>query len=336
MSKPTHLLLVSQSVEQEQKLFAWTLAFAKQHGATVTVLRVLPEIDHGVFYWFTEVVADVTLNKITPEEVKAKQCQNVLTELSAWQAQAKAVGVVLDVQVLFGKLFYRAIQYVLNQSVDWLIKQTDEASHSLTEHIFDSHDLHLLRKCPCSVLLYKHGTPLPFKKVMACLDVNLDEGFDLDRESNIRHPDELNQRILGEAINMVSAELPYLEVLHAWQADAENLVRHWNTDFSEEDMFRFTETIRHQHLTAIEVEINALNTTDVEIEYVLPKGKAEEVIPPIVEQHKVDLLVMGTLGRHGLPGIIIGNTSESILEQVNCSVLALKPNDFISPVKPSF
>jgi len=41
---------------------------------------------------------------------------------------------------------------------------------------------------------------------------------------------------------------------------------------------------------------------------------------------------LGTLGRNGLPGMIIGNTSESILEKINCSVLALKPDDFVSPI----
>ncbi|VAW45465.1 hypothetical protein MNBD_GAMMA03-1742 [hydrothermal vent metagenome] len=340
MTELSHLLLVSKSVEQEQKLFDWTLDFAKQYQAKVTVLQVLPKIDHGLFYWFAEVVAD-TVPNVTPDEVMEKQRQEVLTKFATWQAQAKQKGVVLEVQIEFGKQFYRAIQYVLNHSVDWLIKQTDKKqtdniSYGLTKHIFDSHDLHLLRKCPCPVLLHKHGTHLPFKKVMACLDVNLDDGFDDAEGNNVRQADEFNQRILMAAIKMLNSDDPSLEVLHAWQAEAENLVRHWNTDFSERDMFQFIEMIRHQHLSAIEVEIDALNVANIDninIEPILPKGKAEEVIAPIVEQHKVDLLVMGTLGRYGLPGMIIGNTSESILEQVNCSVLALKPNHFVSPVK---
>jgi len=46
----------------------------------------------------------------------------------------------------------------------------------------------------------------------------------------------------------------------------------------------------------------------------------------------VDLIVMGTLSRTGIPGYFIGNTSESILSQVNCSVLTMKPPGFVSPV----
>jgi len=311
----THLLLVSQSVEDEQALFDWTLGVAKKQGAKVSVLRVLPEMDQGLFSWFDELI---------PEEVKARQKQAVLAEFEGWYTQAKEAGVVLEIQVEFGKLFYRAIQYVLNQSVDWLIKQTDEASHALTAHIFDSHDLHLLRKCPCPVLLHKHGTPLPFQKVMACIDVDLD--------GDLTKPDAFNQTILNIALTVVEQDKANVEVLHAWQADTENWVHYWNTDLPEEALFQFREGVRSQHLKAVEVEVEALNMPNRTIEPVLPKGEAAKVIPPVVALHQVDLLVMGTLGRHGLPGIIIGNTSESILEQVNCSVLALKPGSFVSPV----
>ncbi len=319
MAQLTHLLLVSQSTEHEQALFEWTLDFAKKQGAKVSVLRVLPEIDHGIFAWFEGAV---------PDDVIARQKQAALAEFEAWYNQAKEKGVTLQLQVEFGKVFYRAIQYVLNESVDWVIKQTDKVSHSLTAHIFDSNDLHLLRKCPCPVLLHKHGAHLPFKKIMACVDVDL--------EADLTQPTDFNQTILNTALRVVEQDNAHLEVLHAWQAETEHLVRYWNSDLSEKDLFQFRESVRTQHLNAIEVEINALKATNVTMEPVLPKGKAEEVIPPIVERHQVDLLVLGTLGRHGLPGIIIGNTSESILEQVNCSVLALKPNDFISPVKPRF
>ncbi len=317
MTALTHLLLVSTSVKHEQTLFDWTLNLAQNQGAKLSVLRVLPEMDQGLFSWFDALI---------PEEVKAREKQTVLTEFEGWYSQAKEAGVKLEIQIEFGKVFYRAIQYVLNHSVDWLIKKTDEASHALTAHIFDSHDLHLLRKCPCPVLLHKHGTCLPFKKVMACLDVDLD--------ADLTKPDAFNQSILNSALKVVEQDGANLEVLHAWQADTENWVRYWNTDISEKALFQFREEVRSQHLKAIEVELEALNIPNATVETVLPKGEATEVIPPIVALHQVDLLVMGTLGRHGLPGMIIGNTSESILEQVNCSVLALKPSHFVSPVLP--
>lgn len=41
---------------------------------------------------------------------------------------------------------------------------------------------------------------------------------------------------------------------------------------------------------------------------------------------------MGSVARTGIPNFIMGNTAESILGQVKCSVLVVKPDGFISPV----
>jgi hypothetical protein len=41
---------------------------------------------------------------------------------------------------------------------------------------------------------------------------------------------------------------------------------------------------------------------------------------------------MGTIGRSGVPGLLIGNTAERMLSAVDCSILALKPEGFVSPV----
>jgi len=41
-----------------------------------------------------------------------------------------------------------------------------------------------------------------------------------------------------------------------------------------------------------------------------------------------DLLVMGSVARSGIPGLVVGNTAEKILGHVDCSVLVLKPKGF--------
>jgi nucleotide-binding universal stress UspA family protein len=49
-------------------------------------------------------------------------------------------------------------------------------------------------------------------------------------------------------------------------------------------------------------------------------------------QLEADLIVMGTVARTGIPGFIMGNTAEAILNQIDCSVLAIKPPGFVTPV----
>ena len=51
-----------------------------------------------------------------------------------------------------------------------------------------------------------------------------------------------------------------------------------------------------------------------------------------VKQQTIELLVMGTVARAGISGLITGNTAEKLLPQIPCSVLAVKPSGFKSPV----
>ncbi len=57
------------------------------------------------------------------------------------------------------------------------------------------------------------------------------------------------------------------------------------------------------------------------------------MIPNFAKDHDVDLVVMGTLGRLSDRGVFIGDTAERILNRLECSVLALKPAGFVSPVQ---
>ena len=59
------------------------------------------------------------------------------------------------------------------------------------------------------------------------------------------------------------------------------------------------------------------------------------MIPELAAKLEVGLIVMGTVSRTGVDGLLIGNTAEKILRQVDCSVLAVKPDGFITPVRLS-
>jgi nucleotide-binding universal stress UspA family protein len=70
----------------------------------------------------------------------------------------------------------------------------------------------------------------------------------------------------------------------------------------------------------------------VELQVVEGLSVADTAILEFIEHHQIDLLLMGTVARGGLPGVAIGNTAERLLTHVPCSMLAVKPADFKSPV----
>ena len=65
------------------------------------------------------------------------------------------------------------------------------------------------------------------------------------------------------------------------------------------------------------------------------KGGARKEVPTLAKRLQVDCIVMGTVARTGVRGFIMGNTAETILEQIDCSVLAIKPQGFVTPVTPA-
>jgi len=64
----------------------------------------------------------------------------------------------------------------------------------------------------------------------------------------------------------------------------------------------------------------------------LIKGWARKEIPALIRELGADLVVMGSVARTGISGLLMGNTAEMILTQIDCSVLAAKPQGFVSPV----
>jgi nucleotide-binding universal stress UspA family protein len=63
------------------------------------------------------------------------------------------------------------------------------------------------------------------------------------------------------------------------------------------------------------------------------EGEAGHLIPELATAKEVELIVMGTVSRTGVAGLLIGNTAERILHQVDCSVLTVKPDGFVTPVR---
>lgn len=63
------------------------------------------------------------------------------------------------------------------------------------------------------------------------------------------------------------------------------------------------------------------------------RGEPWQWIVSTASRVDADFTVMGTLGRGGMEGILIGNTAETVLHSNGGSVLAVKPDGFVSPLR---
>jgi nucleotide-binding universal stress UspA family protein len=58
----------------------------------------------------------------------------------------------------------------------------------------------------------------------------------------------------------------------------------------------------------------------------LRKGAVWEVISDVVRRNEIDLLVLASHGRHGIPRMVLGSVAEDVFRNVSCPVLTVGPD----------
>jgi nucleotide-binding universal stress UspA family protein len=71
---------------------------------------------------------------------------------------------------------------------------------------------------------------------------------------------------------------------------------------------------------------------DIQHHVHLVRGVPDSLIPQMADEKEIDLIIMGTVSRTGIAGLLIGDTAEFVLRQVQCAVLTVKPKGFVTPV----
>ena len=61
------------------------------------------------------------------------------------------------------------------------------------------------------------------------------------------------------------------------------------------------------------------------------RGPVAEAVPQWIAQHGIDLIVMGTHGRHGLTHLLMGSVAEAIFRNATCPVLTVGPHVTVRP-----
>lgn len=63
----------------------------------------------------------------------------------------------------------------------------------------------------------------------------------------------------------------------------------------------------------------------VKLERWVEQGEISEVVNPFVRDHRIDMLVVGTHGRSGIPRLLLGSVAQQIFHYVRCPVLVVGP-----------
>ncbi|MCB1706717.1 MAG: universal stress protein [Halioglobus sp.] len=317
------ILCVLDTAEDCTPALDRAVSLAENNQANLTVVDVVEKITLR----FAVPAASSVFSDLQPKMVAART-----QELDAL-VEPYRQRIPINTQVLTGTRFLEIIREVLGGKHDLVIKMPEKLTW--LERLFGSDDMNLLRMCPCPVWLVKPQKKKSYGCILAAVDV-YDEYPPEELEIQYR----LNQEILAAAASLALSEFAELHIVYAWHARSESAMRgaYMHTTEAEIDAYLEQERRRHEvNLEALTREISNEQGQD-RVDYLKPKthllkGWARKEIPAMAKELTADVIVMGTVARTGIPGIIMGNTAETILNQIDCSVLAIKPPGFETPVK---
>ena len=170
----------------------------------------------------------------------------------------------------------------------------------------------LMRNCPAPVWVVEPGDDGVPTRVLAATDLSA-----------------VGDAVVGLAAGVARASGSPLHVLHVWKVPFELQLQDGRLPDAEyrERLHEIEDAAR----TSIQASLDGLELPD-EVRIHVECGQPSHTILSSVERLEPDLVVMGTISRAGIAGLLVGNTAERLLDQLDCSLLTVKPGDFVSPV----
>lgn len=235
-------------------------------------------------------------------------------------APARQEGIQATATILTGIPFIEIIRQVLHQKHD-LLMMTADGKGMLLKLLFGSTSMHLMRKCPCPVWVTKPIQCSHYARILAAVD---------PLSSDVEH-DALHIEIMDLATSLAGLEKSELHIVHAWEPTGNDLTTS-RSEIAQAEMHRLLRKNRNAHKRQVERLLGHYPLEGLRHRIHIIRGEPGLVIPHLVAKKQIELIIMGTVCRTDVPGFFIGNTAETVLRQVDCAVLTLKPAGFVTPV----
>jgi nucleotide-binding universal stress UspA family protein len=303
-----NILYFADGAENGGSSLERAVELATSNGARLTVIDVLGKTDapSGV-----EQRLGLDLNQLLRERLEEALANMIEPFVDA--------DTLIYTRVESGSPFVEVIRAVLRNGYDLLIKAA-RPPEGYAERFLGSTDMHLLRKCPCPVWIDQPTAVRPYRQLLAAVDPMAAQDESCD------------EMVMDLATSLARREAAHLAVLHAWRLQGESMLREGRGSVSKEKLDSLLEESKQGHVERLDKLLARYGRKCGDPEVHLIKGEAAPLIRELSESLQVDLIVMGTVGRTGIPGFIIGNTAEDVLQTTRASVLAVKPRGFVSPI----
>jgi len=167
----------------------------------------------------------------------------------------------------------------------------------------------LLHNCPCAVWVARPGVEPPPRRVLAATDLT-----------------PVGDRVLERASQVCDRSGAELHVVHSFQFTMAAQLEANEKGYIERVGRESTEAIRESL-----ARVSYTGKLEIHVGLTTPT----RAILECVKRLQPDLVVMATISRGGIGGLLLGNTAERLVQRLDTSLLTVKPAEFVSPVKPT-
>jgi nucleotide-binding universal stress UspA family protein len=255
-------------------------------------------------YIVLEVVADPEVSVFSSEQQEKLLLKDGLNSLenlvASFQKKHPIDNKINCLVEIASKPSIGIIQQVLRGNHDLLMVSTRDKS--IAETILGSTTLEIMRRCPCPIWAVKPEAN-DRKKIMV--------GIHFD-EKVADHNSALNQELL-KLVN--------------WFRRATTEELHLVNVIAKE-----TPEKRSQHIAEMKALSSGYSSSELTVTIEVREGEVAKILPEYAQENAIALVLLGMLSRTGLKGFFIGNTAEKILDDLDCSVVTVKPKSFVTPV----
>lgn len=300
-----HILAVVEIERDTQPALSRAQELSDKTGATITAMLVVYDLSY-----------DMT-TMLSPDEREAMK-DAVTKEHASWLTEhLRQLGFShVDIVVQWNnRAFEAVIHHVIDNNIDLVVKAT-KRHDDLASVIFTPTDWHLLRKCPSPVLLVKEHDWPEGGQIISAVNVGSE-----DDEHNL-----LNDKLTVIANDYAKLLNGNVNLVNSYPSTPLNIA----IEVPEFDPDAYNNSVKHHHQAemANHAKKYGIPTTSTYVKEGLP----EKVIPMIAKDIDAELVIIGTVGRVGLSAALIGNTAEHVIDELDCDVLAVKPDGFVSPL----
>lgn len=307
MNRYKNILTVIDPTTDDQKALKRSIELAQHTGGKITAFLSIFDFSYE-------------MTTMLSSDERESMRQSVIDDRYEWintlVKELNTTHLTIDTKVIWhNRPFESIINAVIENKYDIVIKGTHEHD-KLKSVIFTPTDWHILRKCPCPVLLVKDHLWPENGNILAAINVGSDE------EEHC----SLNHKITDHANKLAKTINANVHLVNSFPGTPINIA----IEIPEFNANEYNTGMLTHHQRAMASHCEQYNITEENTH--IEEGLPEDVIESVANKIDAELVILGTIGRTGLSAALIGNTAEHVIDQLNCDVLALKPDGYVSPL----